>query len=65
VEIVIALAWFAAFGLLVNTLDGLPCGGIWNWAGITDNSNCGRWKAAEAFSFLSAILWLVSGLLVC
>lgn len=63
VDIVISLAWFAAFGILVNTLDDLPCGGVWAWGNITDDTDCSRWKAAEAFSFLSAILWLVSGLL--
>jgi hypothetical protein len=64
VDIVISLCWFAAFGLLVDTLNGLPCGGIFNWGGITNSDYCGRWKAAEAFSFLSAIIWLVSGILV-
>jgi hypothetical protein len=62
-EIIISLAWFAAFGLLVNGIDNLACGSIWSWGNITDDTDCGRWKAAEAFSFLSAILWFVSGLL--
>ncbi|KAK5049059.1 hypothetical protein LTR84_005481 [Exophiala bonariae] len=29
---------------------------------ISFNGTCGRWRATEAFSFLSAIFWLVSAL---
>ncbi|KAJ5966352.1 hypothetical protein N7481_013066 [Penicillium waksmanii] len=62
-DVLISFAWFAAFGLLVNTINQLPCGGIWNWNFIRHrNDVCGRWKAAEAFAFLSAIVWLVSAL---
>ncbi|KAJ5562690.1 hypothetical protein N7535_002865 [Penicillium sp. DV-2018c] len=60
-DIIISLAWFAAFGVLVDTIRQLPCGSIWHWRFRT-GSMCGRWKAAEAFSFLSAILWLVSAI---
>ncbi|KAJ5794917.1 hypothetical protein N7457_001516 [Penicillium paradoxum] len=60
-DIVISLAWFAAFGVLVDTIHKLPCGSIWSWQ-FRGNDTCGRWKAAEAFSFLSAIVWLVSGI---
>lgn len=63
-DVIISLAWFAAFGLLVNAINQLPCGSIWNW-GFVHDSVCGRWKAAEAFSFLSGIMWLVSALIVC
>ncbi|KAL1971017.1 hypothetical protein VTN77DRAFT_2851 [Rasamsonia byssochlamydoides] len=64
VDVVISLAWFAAFGILVDALNGLPCGWIWDWGiTLTDHTDCSRWKAAEAFSFLSAIIWLISGLL--
>lgn len=65
VDIIISLAWFASFGLLVNSLHDADCGGAFSWSGITlfHNDVCGRWKAAEAFSFLSAIVWLVSGIL--
>lgn len=65
VDIIIALCWFAAFGLEVDALNNVPCGGAFDWGYIGDNDLCGRWKAAEAFSFLSAIIWLVSGILVC
>lgn len=64
VDVVLALAWFAAFGILVDELNSLPCGSIWDWGVINDYNDCSRWKAAEAFSFLSAIVWLISGLLV-
>jgi hypothetical protein len=65
--VLISFAWFAAFGLLVNTINQLSgCGGIWNWNFLhRRNDVCGRWKAAEAFAFLSAIIWLVSALVVC
>jgi hypothetical protein len=63
VDILISFAWFAAFGVLVDTLRHLPCGSIWSWQ-FRGEQMCGRWKAAEAFSFLSAIIWLVSGLVV-
>lgn len=63
-DIIISLAWFAAFGVLVDGIHRLDCGSIWQWGIITQDSVCGRWKAAEAFSFLSAIVWLVSGLVV-
>ncbi|KAJ5317515.1 hypothetical protein PENANT_c036G01141 [Penicillium antarcticum] len=60
-DILISFAWFAAFGVLVDTLRHLPCGSIWSWH-FRGQQMCGRWKAAEAFSFLSAIIWLVSGI---
>ncbi|KAJ5104926.1 hypothetical protein NUU61_002273 [Penicillium alfredii] len=60
-DVLISFAWFAAFGILVDALRHLPCGSIWGWH-FFNNSVCGRWKAAEAFSFLSAILWLVSAI---
>jgi hypothetical protein len=64
VDILISFAWFAAFGILVDYLHDLPCGSIWSWR-FGGDGICGRWKAAEAFSFLSAILWLVSAIVVC
>jgi len=66
VDILISLAWFAAFGVLVDTIKHQACGSIWNWDSWDSrgHSACGRWKSAEAFSFLSAIVWLVSGIVV-
>ncbi|KAJ5735602.1 uncharacterized protein N7483_000727 [Penicillium malachiteum] len=60
-DVLISFAWFAAFGILVDAIKHLPCGSIWSWH-FRGNGACGRWKAAEAFSFLSAIVWLVSAL---
>lgn len=60
-DILISFAWFAAFGILVDAIHHLPCGSIWSWR-FGGDAVCGRWKAAEAFSFLSAIVWLVSAI---
>ncbi|KUL81559.1 hypothetical protein ZTR_09233 [Talaromyces verruculosus] len=62
IDVVIALAWFAAFGLLFDALDGIVCGGF-DGLGPVDGGNCSTWEAAEAFSFLSAFAWLVTGFL--
>ncbi|KAE8152016.1 marvel domain-containing protein [Aspergillus avenaceus] len=61
-DTVISLAWFAAFGILVDAIHKFNCGSIWGWGNITHNDSCGRWKAAEAFSFISACVWLASAL---
>lgn len=65
-DILLSFAWFAAFGILVNAIQRLDCGNIWYWGdfAITNDDFCGRWKAAEAFSFLSAIVWLASAFVV-
>lgn len=63
-DLVMTAAWFAAFGLLVDYLDG-RCGGAFHWAGLDHGGYCGRWKAAEAFSFIAACFWLASFLVVC
>ncbi|KAF2104781.1 hypothetical protein NA57DRAFT_70987 [Rhizodiscina lignyota] len=62
-DFIISAAWFAAFGILVNYLRGQNCGGVFHWGGIQHGGYCGEWKAAEAFSFISACLWLASFLL--
>ncbi|KAL7622789.1 hypothetical protein AAE478_006468 [Parahypoxylon ruwenzoriense] len=63
VDLIISICWFVAFGLLVNFLDG-SCGYVFNWDGISfrRDDQCGKWKAVIAFSFLSAICWLVSAI---
>ncbi|KAL4955104.1 marvel domain-containing protein [Aspergillus filifer] len=61
-DLLISLAWFAAFGVQVDANNRLNCGSIWRWGAITDDTYCGRWKASQAFSFLSAIVWAVSTL---
>ncbi|KAF2453873.1 membrane-associating domain-containing protein [Lineolata rhizophorae] len=63
VDLLASAAWFAAFGALVDWLDDQSCGGVWYWSNLTNDSWCGEWKAAEAFSFISACLWFASFLL--
>jgi hypothetical protein len=41
----------------------MNCGSVWNWHGITGNSECSKFKADIAFMFLAAIFFLVSGLI--
>ncbi|KIW46175.1 uncharacterized protein PV06_01862 [Exophiala oligosperma] len=64
VDLFLSFAWFAAFGVLVNYVDGRTnCGGdTFDWSGIRHGGYCGRWKADEAFSFLSAIVWICSAI---
>ncbi|OTA70076.1 hypothetical protein K449DRAFT_427587 [Hypoxylon sp. EC38] len=63
VDLVISICWFVAFGLLVNFLNG-TCGYVFNWDNVSFRygDQCGKWKAVIAFSFLSAICWLVSAI---
>lgn len=43
---------------------GSSCGAIFHWDNVSPRGDeCGRFKAALAFSFLSAILWLASALI--
>ncbi|OBT69149.1 hypothetical protein VE03_01950 [Pseudogymnoascus sp. 23342-1-I1] len=62
IDIVFFGLWIAAFGLLVNFIGPLHCGSVFNWGDITQHGTCQKWKADVAFSFLSAIFWLVSAL---
>ncbi|KAL2175856.1 membrane-associating domain-containing protein [Thermothelomyces heterothallicus CBS 202.75] len=63
-DFAISAAWFAAFGLLVDWLDG-NCGDVFDWDGISfrRTASCSQWKATISFSFLSAFCWLVSAIL--
>lgn len=61
-DILIALAWFAAFGILVDGAERLNCDGNPYWVIFLGDSFCDEWKAAEAFCFLSGVAWIVSGL---
>jgi hypothetical protein len=42
----------------------MHCGSVWNWHGITGESQCSKFKADIAFCFLASIFFLVSALLV-
>jgi hypothetical protein len=41
----------------------MDCGSVWDWDGITGDSQCSRWKADIAFCFLASIFFLASCLL--
>ncbi|KAA6413826.1 MAG: hypothetical protein FRX48_02188 [Lasallia pustulata] len=56
-------AWTVAFGLLVAFVAPLHCGYIWNWYSISEKGMCEKWRAAAAFSVVSALFWLLSALL--
>ncbi|KAF2793795.1 hypothetical protein K505DRAFT_35500 [Melanomma pulvis-pyrius CBS 109.77] len=63
-DLLMSAAWFAAFGVLVNWVQRMNCGGIWHWGGIAVRGDyCGEWRAAQAFSFISAIFWFASFIL--
>jgi hypothetical protein len=60
---VVSLAWFAAFGLVMDGLDGITCGNLQGLGTFVYSGNCATWEAGEAFTFLSAFTWLVTGFL--
>ena len=64
-EICLLFAWLVTLGLLVNYIGPLNCGSIWDWGQITTGSTCSQWKAAIAFSLLSAVCWLFTAIMVC
>ena len=62
IDLFMSLAWFASFGLLVHFTRGACNAGAFDWGGITSGGTCNRWRAAQAFAFLSAVFWLTSAL---
>ena len=64
-DLIMFLLWIIVYGLMVSFIAPLNCGSIWAWGDITQQGNCQKWKAATAFSFLSAVFWFVSALVVC
>ncbi|KAF4125775.1 Membrane-associating domain [Geosmithia morbida] len=63
-DLIISLCWWAAFGLLVDQLDQGACGGAFDWDNISLRGDpCGKFKAVVAFTFLSALVWLVSAII--
>ncbi|MCJ1321080.1 hypothetical protein MMC15_006422 [Xylographa vitiligo] len=62
-EICLLFAWLVTLGLLVNYIGPLNCGSIWDWGQITTGSTCSQWKAAIAFSLLSAVCWLFTAIM--
>lgn len=62
-DLVLSIAWFVSFGLLVN-LIGNSCGYVFDWNNVSPGGDqCGKFKADIAFAFLSAICWLISAIL--
>ncbi|KAF2658574.1 integral membrane protein [Lophiostoma macrostomum CBS 122681] len=64
-DLLLSVAWFAAFAVLVDYIRKANCGYFFYWGDISvrNHSSCGQWKAAEAFSFIAACFWFVSFLL--
>jgi hypothetical protein len=68
-DLLFCALWFAVFGLLQDSYeDDMTCGSKWHWEDMAlKNGVCAQWNGAQAFSFLSAVLWFASfvlGLLV-
>ena len=63
-EICLLFAWVATLGLLMDYTGPLNCGSIWDWGQITTGNTCSQWKAAIAFSLLSAVCWLFTAIMV-
>jgi hypothetical protein len=64
-DLIFTGGWAAVFGLLIDWFNGTECGSAWNWRGFSlrRSNQCGQWKAAQAFSFLSMIFWFATFLL--
>jgi hypothetical protein len=64
-DILLAMAWFAAFGIDVNWMEKHNgcTNGAFRWGGMWRGGRCGKWKALQSFSFISGCFWLVSAVL--
>ncbi|KAF4304219.1 hypothetical protein GTA08_BOTSDO08150 [Botryosphaeria dothidea] len=62
-DFILSLAWFASFGALVEYIHDANCGTAFGWRGLYRGSFCDKWRANEAFAFISACFWLASTLL--
>jgi len=64
IDLFVSFAWFAVFGILVNWMNdtNVCTGDTFAWEQISFKGACGRWRAIEAFSFLSALFWILSAL---
>jgi Membrane-associating domain len=61
-DLILAGTWFSAFGVLVNSHHGQSCSMAYRRNSIPYDGYCSRWKATEAFTFLSGLVWLASAL---
>ena len=64
-DTLILILWVIVYILMVNFIKPLDCGSIWDWSDITKGGTCQKWKAAIAFTFLSAVFWLITTIIVC
>ena len=63
VDVLVSFAWIAVFALLVNWMATGKCKDSTNTLGDMNlHDYCGRGRANEALSILSAILWLLSAI---
>lgn len=67
-DLLFFILWIISFALLVDFIAPMNCEWGWSWNGHYYNSDnpinqCQRWKACLAFTFLSAMFWLMSALL--
>lgn len=62
VDFILFILWIVAFGLLQSWLGPFNCGySYWPWNDNSEASSiCEQWKAVVAFSFLSAVAWLIT-----
>ncbi|ATY62833.1 integral membrane protein [Cordyceps militaris CM01] len=63
IDVILSLLFWVAFGVLVNLIGG-SCGHVFNWYNVhlIHGNQCSKYKATIAFTFLCAILFLVSAL---
>jgi len=62
-DLLLFVLYMVAFGLLASFIAPMNCGSVWNWHGITGESQCSKFKADIAFCFLASIFFLASALL--
>ncbi|KAI4125854.1 MAG: hypothetical protein LQ347_005212 [Umbilicaria vellea] len=62
IDLFLSAAWLIVFAVDMGFVGPLDCGHIWRSVEISQKGMCEKWKAAVAFSFLSALLWLLSAL---
>jgi hypothetical protein len=63
-DIILSLAWFVAFGLVIDYADKHNCiSNPLDVADMTKGGACNVCRISEAFSFLSACVWVASGFL--
>ncbi|CAE7194680.1 hypothetical protein PTNB73_08579 [Pyrenophora teres f. teres] len=64
-DLVFTGGWAAVFGVLVSYYQDTDCGDEWDWGrmSFSRRNSCGQWRAAQAFAFLSMVVWLATAVL--